>query len=186
MNRRNRFLVLAVPVALILLGFVVYQYGVLRVMDEMSTITESEAMKTATLDKYARLITERPDVEKKIAALQEAMQAEDSKLVDGKTPALAAAALQNIVKEKIMSSGGTVLSERAEKPEELGIGNLKTISVTIEAREPDTGALTRMLYAIETGTPFLIVRELECRIMDWREPKQLSVHLKISALTSGK
>lgn len=186
MNRCDRFLLVAVPIALILLGLTIYKYGFLRVVAEMNTVAESEAMKTATLEKYVRLIAEKPELEKKIAALQEVRKAEGTKLVEGKTPALAAAALQNIVKQKIMSSGGTVLSERAERPEELGVGNLKTISVSFEATEPDSGALTKMLYATETSTPFLIVRELECRIMDWREPKQLSVRLKISALTSGK
>lgn len=186
MSRRNRFLIMMVPIALILLGFVVYQYGFLPIEAEMNTITDTEAIKTATLEKYARLIAEKPDLEKKIAVLQEARKAQDTKLVEGKTPALAAAALQNIVKEKILSSGGTVLSERAEKPEDIGIGNLKMISVTFKATEPDSGALARMLYATETSTPFLIVRELECRITDWREPKQLSVHLKISALINGK
>ena len=185
MTRKNKFLLLSIPVAIVLLGCIVYEYGILRVESEMQSISEVESIKSATLGKYVRLIAEKPDLEKIIAALQESRKAEDAKLIEGHTPALAAATLQNIVKGKIIGAGGTVSSERIDKPEELGVAQLKVIGVIFDATLPDTGALNNMLYSLETGIPCLLVREIECRIMNWREPKQLSIRMKVSALMAG-
>jgi hypothetical protein len=179
-------LLLSIPVAIVLLGCVVYEYGILRVESEMQSISEVESIKSATLGKYVRLIAEKPDLEKRIAALQESKKEEETKLIEGQTPALAAATLQNIVKGKIIGAGGTVSSERIDKPEELGVAQLKVIGVIFDATLPDTGALNNMLYSLETGIPCLSVRELECRIMNWREPKQLSIRMKVSALIAGR
>jgi hypothetical protein len=186
MIQKNKLLLLSIPVALVLLGGVIYKYGILRAEAEMQSINEVESMKSAKLEKYVRLIAEKPALERRIAALEEGRKAEETKLIEGQTPALAAAALQNIVKGLIIGAGGTVTSERIDKPEELGVTHLKVIGVIFHATLPDTGALTNMLYSLETGTPCLSVRDFECRIMNSREPKQLSIQMKVSALMAGR
>jgi hypothetical protein len=57
--------------------------------------------------------------------------------------------------------------------------------VTVDAVLPDTRALADTLYAIETQTPYLAVRELDARIRNFREPRDLTVKLKVSGLTGG-
>jgi hypothetical protein len=105
-------------------------------------------------------------------------------MIEGQTPSLAAAALQNTIKGMITARGGTISSERAEKPEDTG--KFKMITVTIDAILPDTRALGDTLYAIETQTPYLVVRELDTRIRNFKEPRDLMVKLKVSGLTGGK
>ncbi|MBU2622728.1 MAG: hypothetical protein KKD92_10465 [Proteobacteria bacterium] len=50
----------------------------------------------------------------------------------------------------------------------------------------DAGSLSEALFAVETQTPFLVVKEIDTRVRNYREPKDLLVKLKISALTAAR
>jgi hypothetical protein len=186
LRKRNKCFILAVPALAVLLVYAVYMHGVARAKAQIASISELECTSMANLQKCLGLVAERPDLENKLASLRESRKAEDTKLIDGSSPALAAANLQNIVKGKIVACGGTVSSERVEKPEDTKTGKLKLITISLDATVPDVGALNSMLYALETSTPCISIRDMECRIIDWKEPKKLSVRLKISALMTGK
>jgi hypothetical protein len=184
MKKKSKILVVAIPIMIILLGAVIYQYGYLRVQTELTAMEDTTSVKSKTLEKYMTLIADKPRIEEKLNALRETRKAENSKMIEGQTPSLAAAALQNTIKGMITARGGTISSERAEKPEDTG--KFKMITVTIDAVLPDTRALGDTLYAIETQTPYLVVRELDTRIRNFREPRDLMVQLKVSGLTGGK
>lgn len=167
-----------------LCALVVYEYGYLRILEEISTIRNEQAVKKRTLDKHVALIAERPDLEQKLTALTEQRKASDSKLVLGETQALGAAQLQEIVKGIITSRGGTISSERVGKVEELG--KFKVISVSIDTVLPDARVLSDVLYSIETRTPHLLVKEMDARVRNFREPKELMVKFDVFALYGGK
>jgi hypothetical protein len=181
---RNKTLAFAVPLMVCLLGLVVYQYGYLRVRAEITSLKEREAIKAKTLEKYMAFISEKPLMEKKLAALKDARKADEAYLVEGQTPSLAAAALQDVVKGIIVGKGGTISSERVVKPEDLG--KMKIINISIDAVLPDTRALSDILYSIETRTPHLVVKEIDSRIRNYQTPKDLTVKLDVSALMRGK
>ena len=183
MKRKSKILVISVPLMVILFGAVLYQYGYLRVRSELAAREDAADVKLKTLKKYMTLIADKPRLEKKLAAQRETRKAENSKMIEGQTPSAAAAALQGAVKEMITSRGGIISSERVEKPEEAG--KFKIITVTIDAVLPDTRALNDTLYAIETQTPHLVVRDLDSRIRNFKEPRDLTVKLKVSGLTGG-
>jgi len=168
----------------ILLGLLIYQYGYLRIQSSIASIKDEQAIKTKTLEKYITLISEKPQLEKKLTSLKEMRKAEDSKLITGQTPSLSAAQLQDIVKGIITGRGGIISSERIGKPEDLG--KFKVISVTVDATIPDSRALSDILYSIETRTPYLIVKELDARVLNYRDPRELLVKLDISAITAGR
>ena len=168
----------------ILLGLLIYQYGYLRIQSSIASIKDEQAIKTKTLEKYIALISEKPQLEKKLTSLKEMRKAEDSKLITGQTPSLSAAQLQDIVKGIITGRGGIISSERIGKPEDLG--KFKVISVTVDATIPDSRALSDILYSIETRTPYLIVKELDARVLNYRDPRELLVKLDISAITAGR
>ena len=184
MEKRNRIFIVAVPLMIILLGLIVYDYGYLKIRAELSSVKEKEALKTKTLTKYVTLIAEKPLLEKKLISLKERRKVDDSKLVEGQTLSLSAATLQENVKTIITGKGGTISSERVEKPEDLG--GFKVITISIDSVLPDTRALSDILYAIETRTPHFVVKEVDSRVRNFREPKELMVKLKVSALTVGK
>jgi len=184
MIKKNKFLWIAVPAILILLTVVVYEYAYLPVRTELQSRADTVAYRAKTLSKHRALIAQKPRFEEKLMALREARKTEISKTIEGQTPSIAAASLQNTIKGMITARGGTIVSERAEKPEEAG--KFRIISVTVDAVVTDTRALADTLYAIETQSPYLVVRELDTRIKTFKEPRDLTVKLKVSALTRGR
>ena len=182
--KRNKTLFFAVPLMLILVFLVVYQYGYMGIKTESASVKEEQDIKLKLLQKYMTLIAEKPLIEKQIISLKAERKSDDSKLIEGQTPSLAAATLQEIIKGIIVEKRGTISSERVGKPEDLG--KFKVITVSIDAALPDTASLSEILYSIETRTPYLIVNELDTRVRNLRGPKDLMVKMDISALTGGK
>lgn len=184
MANRRKSLTLALPVLVILAGLALYQYGFLQVRSEIASVKETQKAKIASYEKYAAFVAKKPELETKLARLKEARKAEESKLLTGETLSLAAAALQTTVKGMLTARGGTISSERVEKPEDLG--KFKVVSVSIDAVMPDARALSDALYAMETQTPSLLVKELDVRVRNFTSPRELMLRLKVSGLTGGK
>lgn len=84
--KKSKTLIISIPLMIILAGFLAYQYGYLRIQSDLAAIREEQAIKTRTLEKYMKLISEKPSLEKKLAALKETRKADDSKLIEGQTP----------------------------------------------------------------------------------------------------
>jgi len=182
--KRSKTLIATIPIMFAIIGFMIYENVYVRIKTDVASIKESQLIKTKTLEKYISLISEKPQLEKKLASLKEARMADDSKIIEGQTLSLVAAALQDIVKGTVTERGGTISSERVGKPEDLG--KFKVISVSIDAVFPDLRALSDVLYSIETRTPYLIVKELDIRVRNYSDPKELMVKLDVSAITSGR
>jgi hypothetical protein len=89
-----------------------------------------------------------------------------------------------MVKSSITGRGGTISSERVGKQEDLG--KFKVISVSVDSVIPDSRALSEIIYSIETRTPYLVIKELDARIRNYRDPRDLMVKLDVKALTAGK
>ncbi len=184
MKRRSRLVSLALPVIVVLAGLVAYQYGYLAVKDESAALRERQAARWRTLERYVNLIAERPLLEKRLETLKERRSAETAKVIAADTLSIAAATLQNIVKGSITGRGGSIASERVEKPEDLG--KFKVVTVSVDAVLPDTRALGDVLYTLETNVPYLVIREADTRVRNFRDPRDLMVKLRVSALASGK
>ena len=172
------------PFMLLLIGIFAYQYGYVKVRSDIASLKEKQDLKAEILSRYISLISEQPRLEKKNALLKEERKADDIKLVEGQTPSIAAAILQETIKGFVVEKGGTISSERVAKPEDLG--KFKVITVSLDAVLPDTKALSDILYAIETRTPYLVVKELDTRIRYLNKPKELQIKLDVSAITGGK
>ena len=184
MKSKSKLLVMSIPVIIVLAGLVAYQYGYQGVKNEMSSMKEMQASKTKMLEKYISLIAEKPYLEKQLDSLKEERKTDDSKIIDAQTLSIAAASLQETVKALITSRGGSITSERVEKPDNLG--NFKVINVSIDAIVPDTRALSDLLYGVETRTPYLIIKEVDTRVRNFRDPRELMVKIRVSALTGGQ
>jgi hypothetical protein len=181
---KNRLVFVAVPILIIMAGLVVYQYGYLRLQDELRAAKETETVKEKTLQKYVDFVAKKAEFETKLAVLKEERKANEAKLIEGQTPSVAAASLQNNIKSLVTAKGGTTSSERVEKPEDLN--KFKIIGVAVDGVVPDIRFLNEILFAIETQTPSLVIRELDARIRDFRDPRELMIRLKVSGMTSGK
>jgi len=182
--KKSRTLIAAIPLIVVLMAVVGFRYGYVSIHSELAAIKEAQATRAKTLEKYMTLIAEKPLLEKKLAQLSEERKADTSKLIEGQTLSLIAATLQETVKTQVTGHGGTISSERVGKPED--IGQFRIISVAIDAVVPDSRALSDILFSIETRTPFLVVKEIDTRVRDFRNPRELMVKIDVSALTAGK
>ena len=191
MIQKSRNLIIAIPVMVILIGLVVYQYGYMRISTGLAEISEERDLKLDLLNKYTSLISERPRIEKELALLREERQADNAKLIDASSLSIASATLQKVVKEIILGSGGTIKSQRINKMEDFG--SFKVITVSIDTEIPDAGVLGDILYSIETSTPYIVVKELDVRVRKARRRRgkqrgqdKLTIKLDLSALSAGK
>ncbi len=182
--KKNKTLILTMPLMLGLLVFAVYNYGYKRVKSDLDTIKEEQTVGLRILEKSNALIAEKPNLEKQIAALKDEQQADKTKLIEGQTLSLSAATLQETIKGIVAGRGGSISSERVGKPEDHG--KFKVITVSIDAVLPDIRALEDILFSIESRTPYLVVKELDTRVRNFREPRDLLIKLDVSALTGGK
>ena len=183
MKRRTKLLIIAIPFNIILLGAVIYQYGILNIREEISSVEDLQASKMKMLQKYVEAIAQKSNLEKQLVSLKEKRKNEDTKVIVAQTPAVAAANLENSVKGIITSRGGTISSERVERPEDLG--KFKVVNVVVDVIFPDIRALSDALFTIETQTPYLVVKELDVRVRNYTDPRDLLVKMKISGLTGG-
>ena len=184
MKKNSRYYTIALPIIIVLAILVAHQYGYLAVKAEMTSLKEREVTRMGTLQRYVNLIADRPSIEKRLEALREKRTTEMTQIIDAQTMSIAAAALQDVVKTSITTRGGSIASERVEKPDDLG--KLKIITISVDAVLPDTRALSDVLFTLETHTPYLVIRELDTRVRNFRDPRELMVKLRISALTGGK
>lgn len=170
----------AVPVIAVLAGLTVYQYGFVKARREMVSLRETAAARERALVKCMEMIAERPQLIKRIEILKEKRKAASSKIIEVQTLALSAATLQETVKGMITGRGGSITSERVEKTEELG--KFRVVNVSVDAIMPDMRALSDVLFGIETHTPYIVVREADTRVRNFREPGELMVKLRLSSL----
>lgn len=182
--KKNKTLIITMPLMLGLLVFAVYHYGYTRVKSDLDTIKEEQEVGLRILEKSNALISEKPALEKQIAKLKEEQQADKTKLIEGQTLSLSAASLQETIKGIVTGRGGSISSERVGKPEDHG--KFKVITVSIDAVLPDTRALEDILFSIESRTPYLVVKELDSRVRNFRDPRDILIKLDVSALTGGK
>ena len=198
---------------IILFCLVIYEYVYLGVKAEKASIREQSDARMETLNKYIALIAEKPELEKQLSALREQEKAQRVKLIDGEPISLASANLQGMVKGIVTGRGGTISSERIGKPEDLekspsspagptapaakgatgkkteklsGGQKFQVLSVSIDATLPDAAALSDILYSIETRTPYLVIKELDARVRNFKEPRELMVRIDITSLYGGR
>ncbi len=184
MKRKNKLLIISIPLIIILTVAVVYEYGIIGIQEELTAVNDLKDVKIKTLQKYTATVSHKDDFEKQLLNIKELRKNENDKIMAAQTTAIAAANLQDSVKSIITGKSGIINSEKVEKPEDLGA--FKVINVVLDVIFPDVRALSDTLYAIETQAPYLVVKELDVKVRNYNDPKDLTVKLKIAALTGGK
>lgn len=182
--RGSRKLKIMMPLMVILFGIVIYQYGYLGTQRDISSIKEEQEMKTEILEKYITRISEIPNLERDIVSLRLIRDSYNTEMIEGETYSIASASLQDMVREIITDKDGKVDGGRMGQPGDLG--KFKEINVNIKGTMPDVKALGEALYAIESHTPFLLVRDLDVSIRNYKEPREITLKLNVSAILNEK
>ena len=184
MGNKSKLIFWLIPFLVILLGFAFYDYVYLSIQNEVQVLEDLKESKEKTLEKTISAIHQKEALEQRINALKESRKSRETTTIEGQTPSVAAANLQNMVKGIITGKGGTISSEKSEKSEDLS--HFKVITVSVDAILPETKALSEILYLFETYPVSLIIRELDVRVRNVREPRELAVKLKVSAMNRSK
>jgi hypothetical protein len=180
MKGKSKLLIFSIPIMIILAGFLVYEYVITDIYRQAEEMRDQHDAKMKTLQKYAVLLGRKPLLEKQIAELKQTRKNEEAKMMAGQTIAVASANLQNTVKGIVTAREGVVNSERVEKTEEMH--KFKVINVAVDAVFPDIRALADAVVAIETQIPYLVVKEVDVRVRNYNNPRELIVKLKVAAL----
>ncbi len=180
MKRKGKLLVISIPLIIVMAALAVYQYGIADICRQAQELGDQQDGKLTLLEKYSALVARKPAWEKQIADLRQTRKNDEHKMVAAPTAAVASANLQSSVKGIITGRGGVINSERVEKTEEWG--KFKMISVTVDAVFPDVRVLSDTLLAIETQTPYLVLKDVDVRVRNYTEPRELLVKLKVAAL----
>ena len=213
MKSNKRLMMIALPLLAILMVMAFYEYVYIGVDSELSSIRDEQDLKMKTLSKYAYLIAHKAEFEAELAALRDQAKAQSVRLVPGEPISIASANMQAMVKGIIIERGGTIASERIGKPTELekapaaqpssaapALKNqaqkkgpqpadqtrLMVLNVSLDATVPDIAALSDILYSIETRTPDLAIKEIDVRVRNFREPRELNVRIDVIGLYEGK
>jgi len=214
MKRNKKLLIIAIPVLVVLCALFFYEDVYLAVESQIESIREDQDLKMKMLKKYDYLRYQRPEFEKQLAELRERAKAQSARFVPGEPVSIASANLQALVKGIIIERRGTLTSERISKPEDLekvppqqaavavpppgkvqtlkkaaasaGPSRIQVLSVSIDATLPDISALGDILYSIETRTPDLVIKELDVRVRNFREPRDLLIKMDVIGLYEGK
>lgn len=182
--KKAKTLLLTIPLAIVLLGLFVYQYGYLEIQRKASSIADEQDMKLKILNKYIIRISEIPQLDEKITLLKDSRLLYEGELIPGETAAIASASLLEIVKGVVSGRGGVILSEQMGQLVESD--NFMVVSINVQASVPDVGALSDILFSLETQSPSLFINDIDVSIRDYRNPRELLMKLQISGMTNGK
>ena len=113
---------------------------------------------TERLERYRRVAAEAPEYRKSL----EAMRERDSRrfFLKNTAPNLAGAELQELVRTAIEGNGGRITTSQNQTPRDDGRFRQITVSVQFFATTP---SLQKILYAIESGPPYLLVENMPLR-----------------------
>ena len=113
---------------------------------------------TDRLERYRRVAAQAPEYRKSL----EAMRERDSRrfFLKNTAPNLAGAELQELVRTAIEGNGGRITTSQNQTPRDDGRFRQITVSVQFFATTP---SLQKILYAIESGPPYLLVENMTLR-----------------------
>ena len=143
-------------------GFLLVVGVVYRTWPEIQNIQGADgdiALREKQLVKYQRMFQSSGDLEKEVAALKGILKQGESGLLTGKTPALAAADIQKVMREMAEKSQVEIKRVRVLKPEDVGGSHYLSIPVQLTIRAT-VRHLKELLYQIMTSSKYLTVQKV--------------------------
>ncbi len=173
---------------LIAMAFLLVAGGVYRIWPQIQGIqgaTGDIALKKKQLVKYQRMFQSSGDLKKEVSLLKGTLNQVEAGLLTGKTPALAAADIQKIVREMAKKSQVEIKRVRVLKPEDVGGSHYLSIPVQLSIAGA-TRQLKEFLYQILTSSKYLTVQKVGIivRIRQTRG-KKITEHVSADITVNG-
>lgn len=173
--RRKTFLVF-----LSILGIIVlYFFGIMPWVEARKKIEEEIKLKHHLVLKYQEYINGRKDIEEDLKILKARLEKIKKRLIEGETPQLASANLQEIIKKMAASKDIQIRSFRILEPKDLNY--YRKISIQIDFN-PNNSLLNlvQFLNEIENHEKVMVISEMDFLIFNIRRPNNIQGSLTIS------
>ncbi len=156
---RERKIILAVGGVLLALALA---YRFAPPLEGVLALGDATSLREEKLASYRRIAKKRAALEAHLNSLQGTLAAAESGLLTGKTAALAAVEVQNIVKQIVTSKGAQVRTMRVLTPEAKGEGAY--LGVPVQATiQSNVRQLKDVLHDIENSPTLLNIQEVRVR-----------------------
>jgi len=154
------------------LGAVVFLLGSsLWLMDDLKSSSDRLSLSSSRLDQLSRRAPRPP---------RRADDAGPSLFLSGRTMTIAAAALEQRIKDTVERSGGELTSSQVEPDSPDAKNGLVRLTASIEVDQP---GVQKILYDIEAGAPYLFVDKLSVQSPeDFGEPETGRFRMTLAVL----
>jgi len=156
-------------------------YRIFPTLQNLSGTSDEIGLKERQLAKYRKMVHGGDELEVRLASLRNALKQGESGLLTGKTPSLAAADIQNILRDIATKSNVEIKTVGVLKPTETEHGNYIYIPVKLTVTST-IRTLTEFLYGIESSPKSLTVKKVRIRVVSRRKSKQIKSDITIYGL----
>ncbi|MGQ9509347.1 MAG: type II secretion system protein GspM [Thermodesulfobacteriota bacterium] len=179
-EKRSFFKRKTIGILLSLIGVVgIYVWGIVPWIEAKKKMEEEIKMKQHLILKYQEYINGRKYLEEDLKILKGRLVNTKKRLIEGETPQLASANLQEIIKRIATSKDVQIRSFRILEPKDLNY--FRKISIQIDFNPtPSLLNLVQFLNEIENHEKMLVVSEMDLLVFNIRMPNNIQGNLIIS------
>lgn len=146
-------------IAFAVLIFLAVVYRFFPFFEEILSPGEKIELQEGRLIKYQKMIDSGRNIAKRLDALNKTTKQLESRLLTGKTPALAAVEIQKIMEEAVGKSNVQISSVKVLKPEELVQRAYSRIPVEFHIL-PTMKQLKEILYRLDSSQKYMSVKKI--------------------------
>ena len=174
---RKKNLVLFLMAAVLVV--VIYEFGVVPLVESQRKVRDELALKGKMLGRYDEFVKTEKDIEQELGQVEGQVEAIQAKLLPGETPQIMAASLQEMLKKTSEKNGIQIRSFRIGEPKELNF--FLRVPVIIEINPTKSmSSLTYFLYDIENGEKLLVISDLNLTAPNMRNPTEVQGNLTVT------
>ncbi len=179
-SQKRAFWGLIGTVLLILL----YTFGILPLVEAKKNAEEEILLKKKALVRYEEYLGNRKLFEEELDRTQQQYDVIQRRLLDGETPQLGSANLQEVVRRLSEKAGVSIRSFRMLEPKEIDV--YRKVSIQIDFN-PNNSMLNlgQFIYDIENHEKELMISEMDLLVLNIRMPNQIQGSMVISGLMKG-
>lgn len=163
----------------IVIALLLIYWALTPFIEEQVIIKETLSSKELMLEKTDRKIKEVALLDGKIKAASKKITQTEKRLLTGKTPSLAAAELQRILKGIAQSSDARVSSEKILDPIDLVEYRKIPVKITLNCT---TKELKNFIYQVENNQVFLPISETTVKIINMKDPSKIEANLIVTGI----
>ena len=174
-DKEKKYILIA-GVVLLIFGLA---YRLLPLFQGIQTGSAEIAVKERQIAKYRQAVNERNEIQARLVSLSRSLERAEAGLLTGKTVALAAVDIQNILNEIAGEKGVEIKSVRVLKSRELDEGHYISIPVQFTVNST-VRQLKEILYRIEASPKLLTVEKIRISVGRGKSSRQIRSDITVS------